>query len=224
MEALVWVITHHAWYLLIYLFFSLFLTHCGLYPHGCSSDKTWQHTRLVCFPLGFTNLSQLIDSLSVLYSLYMWFVVKNDFDNDEWKICRLCYQFLIKIHLPLFNVLVLFNVPPSPSSARFLIHLINGSFCDVGWPCFSPVALVGRLNDTQRMTRNYLTIKREPWTIDPWKCDATKGRRTFANLPGMIDESLQLHLALIHNKHFSENQPGGAAHSEAFRRRDTCST
>lgn len=33
------------------------------------------------------------------------------------------------------------------------------------------------------MTGNYLTIKREPRTIDPRKCDATKGKRTFAKLP-----------------------------------------
>lgn len=107
--------------------------------------------------------------------------------------------------------------PPSSPAAALLIHLINWSFCDIRWPCFPSVALAGRLNDTRRMTGNYLTIKREPRTIDPRKCDARKGRRTFAKLPGMIDESLQLHLALIHNKHFSENQLGGAADWRAFR-------
>lgn len=75
-------------------------------------------------------------------------------------------------------------------------------------PCFPSVALTGRLNDTWRMTGNYLTIKREPRTIDPRKCDATKGRRTFAKRPGMIDDSLRLYLALVHNKHFSEKSRG----------------
>lgn len=75
-------------------------------------------------------------------------------------------------------------------------------------PCFPSVALTGRLNDTRRMTGNYLTIKREPRTIDPRKCDATKGRRTFAKRPGMIDDSLWLYLALVHNKHFSEKSRG----------------
>lgn len=52
----------------LFYFFSLFLTHCSLCLHGCSSDKTWQHTSTHLL-LGFTNLSHLIDPPYALHCL-----------------------------------------------------------------------------------------------------------------------------------------------------------
>lgn len=58
----------------LFIFFSLFLTHCGSSLHGWSSDETWQRTRRLCFPLGFTYLPHVIDDLFVLSCLYMLFI------------------------------------------------------------------------------------------------------------------------------------------------------
>lgn len=74
-EAPVWIITHHAWYLLI--FFSLFLTHYSLCLHGCSTDKTWQHTSSSWFHKFVT-----FDWSSICITLFMWFIAKND--------CNIC--------------------------------------------------------------------------------------------------------------------------------------